>query len=303
LDFASITGSTGFTQRMTSIPTKIEVRPPAPDIVEKENALRVLMRRMGRVLVAYSGGVDSTYLAYLANSELGANSLSILGVSPSVSNHQRDSAIDVAEQFGLNFRIIKTDEVSDPSYSANPVNRCYFCKSELYQKLSALAESELIEFIIDGTNADDLSDHRPGRIAADEKNVRSPLAEAGLSKSDIRELSGFHGLPTWDQPASPCLSSRIAHGIPVTIGRLSKIEEGEDFLRRLGFREFRLRVHGELARIEIAKDEFDLVLTSQIFDTISTKIKELGFRYVTLDMEGFRSGALNESLIDNKQKT
>ncbi len=267
-------------------------------IIEKESKLRNMMRRMGRVLVAYSGGVDSSYLAFIANAELSTDALCVLGVSRSVSNYQRDDAERTASEFGFNFRILKTNELDDENYAANPTNRCYYCKTELYQKLSNLAQAENFQFVLDGTNFDDVGDHRPGRLAAAELGVRSPLVEVQLTKDEIRELSRLHGLPSWDKPASPCLSSRIQYGVPVTIGRLSKIEKGEAILREFGLREFRLRVHGDLARIEIARAEMDVILDRGTFANVSTRIKELGFRFVTLDMEGFRSGAMNEGVIE-----
>lgn len=262
---------------------------------EKEQKLRDLMRRMQSVLVAYSGGVDSAYLALIASQELGADALCVLGVSPSVSGFQRAQAGEIAARFGLNFQEMPTAEIENPNYQANPTDRCYFCKSELYGKLERLAAAKNLNFVIDGTNADDLGDHRPGRRAADEKAVRSPLVEIGLSKSEIRELSKKQNLPTWDAPASPCLSSRIAYGTPVTIERLSKIERGEEILRKLGFREFRVRLHDELVRLEIAPAELNRALNQEFFTQINEKFKKLGFRYITLDLQGFRSGAMNET--------
>jgi uncharacterized protein len=263
---------------------------------EKEQKLRALMREMRSMLVAYSGGVDSAYLAYVATSELREKALCVLGISPSVSTAQRDEAEQIARDFGFRFETIETDEFENPEYIANPNNRCYFCKSELFGKLAAMAEQKGIACVVDGTNADDIGGHRPGMLAADEKGVRSLLVEAGLTKAEIRELSHEHGLPSWDKPASPCLSSRVAYGVPVTIERLSRIERGEAILRDLGFREFRLREHQEIARIEIAPAEFGRILDLATIDRIANSIRNLGFKYVTLDLHGYRSGALNEKL-------
>jgi pyridinium-3,5-biscarboxylic acid mononucleotide sulfurtransferase len=259
----------------------------------KEQELRRMMREMGEVLVAYSGGVDSAYLAYVAHNELGENALCILGISPSVSEFQREEAIGIAHNLCLNFETLETKEVENEHYSANPANRCYFCKSELYEKLTSAAASRNISFVLDGTNADDLFDIRPGRIAADEKQVRSPLAEVGLSKEEIRELSRAAGLPSWEKPSSPCLSSRIAHGVPVTIERLSKVERAEQVIREMGYREFRVRVHGELARIEISPGELEKALSRDFADLVSNRLTKIGFKYVTLDLKGFRSGSMN----------
>lgn len=251
-------------------------------------------------MVAFSGGVDSSYLALIATQELGEKAFCITGLSPSVSAEQRDAAETIARDFGFNFSTVLTGELENPDYSANPTNRCYHCKTELYGRLSGLAAEMDLNFLLDGANADDVGDYRPGRQAATEKSVRSPLIEVGLTKDEIRRLSRNQGLPTWDQPASPCLSSRIAYGVPVTIERLSKVERGERFLRSLGFREFRVRVHDQLARLEISPAELEKALDPEMAEKLAETFRQIGFRYVTLDLHGFRSGAMNE-VLENKK--
>jgi uncharacterized protein len=262
----------------------------------KEQQLRALFRELGSVLVAFSGGVDSSYVAYVATAELGGKALCVTGDSPSLAAYQRVETAELVRRFGFNQEIIRTEELDDPRYQANAPNRCYFCKTELYDKLAPLALERGLACVVDGSTTDDLGDYRPGRAAAAEHNVRSPLVEVGMSKLEVRELSRRAGLPTWDKPASPCLSSRIAYGTPVTIERLSAVDRGEEIMRELGFREFRVRHHDQLVRLEIAPAELDAALRREVTDELARRFRALGFRYVTLDLHGYRTGAMNEIL-------
>jgi uncharacterized protein len=265
-------------------------------LTRKREALHALLADLPSLIVAYSGGVDSAYLAYAATHVLGGRALCITADSPSYPERHRALAIRLAGEFGFRHEFIATDEMSRPDYRANPANRCYFCKHELYTHLTAIGRERGIAVIADGSNADDRGDYRPGRQAAREFGVRSPLDEVGLTKDEIRALSRDAGLPTWDEPASACLSSRIPYFSEVTEEKLRTIERAEAVLRDLGFRVCRVRHHDTIARLEIGRDEMARALEPDVADAIDRELRALGYQHVTIDLRGYRLGSLNDAL-------
>jgi pyridinium-3,5-biscarboxylic acid mononucleotide sulfurtransferase len=268
----------------------------AAALERKEAALDAALRELPSLIVAYSGGVDSAYLAFAAQRVLGDSVLCVTADSASYPERHRTIARQVAEQFGFNHLVIRTEEMSRPEYRANPANRCYYCKHELYTHLSSIARDRGIPVIADGSNADDRGDYRPGRQAAREFGVRSPLEESGLTKAEIRELSRRAGLPTWDEPASACLSSRIPYFSEVTDEKLRMIERAEAVLQELGFRICRVRHHDTIARLELGRDEIARALEPEMSEAIDTRIRAIGYAHVTVDLRGYRLGSLNEAL-------
>jgi uncharacterized protein len=262
----------------------------------KEERLLQILASMESAIVAFSGGVDSAYLAVAAKDALGERSLAVTGESPSYPEHQRRMALAVVEQFGLAHRFVSTEEMANPDYAANHPDRCFHCKSELYTRLKAISSEGGYRFILDGANADDRADFRPGRRAAKLMGVRSPLEEAELTKAEIRLLSEKRGLPTANEPASACLASRVPYESPITIQKLEQVEKGEEALRRLGFRHMRVRHHETLARLEFAPEELSRALAPSMRALLVAELKKLGYRYVTVDLEGYRTGSLNEVL-------
>lgn len=261
----------------------------------KRDRLLTLLHDMRRVVVAYSGGIDSTVVAQAAFLALGANAVAVTADSPSVPRAEIDEARQIAERIGIRHQLVSTSEFGNADYVKNDGTRCYYCKDELYGQIERLLPSLQCDVICSGANLDDRGDYRPGLVAAAEHKIRHPLQEAGFTKADVRALAQMWSLPTWDKPASPCLSSRLAPGVQVTPERTARVEAAEAYLKKLGFREFRVRLHeGELARIEVPPAGIAKLMEPTVYADLVRYLKGLGFRYVTLDLEGFRSGSLNE---------
>lgn len=271
------------------------------DLKSKYSSLQKILKKLDKVIVAYSGGVDSTFLLKAAVETLDAEKvLACIARGPSLPRSQYSKAIEIAKNMGVEVRTVRPDELADAAYSANRADRCFHCKSHLYEVLAGIAGKEDFGSVICGCNFDDKDDFRPGNRAAEVFNVRCPLMEAQLTKEDIRNLSRQIGLPTADVPASPCLASRISYGLEITEQRLKQVEEAEEFIRRLGLVEFRVRHHDALARIEVRQEDMDKVMRER--ERIVEKLQGLGFKYVTVDLGGFRSGSLNELLTDDEKQ-
>jgi pyridinium-3,5-biscarboxylic acid mononucleotide sulfurtransferase len=289
---------------MTTSTTSTTTRPTRKSTSEhgssgagvKDQRLRELLSEFSTAIVAFSGGVDSAYLSVVATQVLGSGALCVTADSPSYPEHHRSLARQVAQAFALRHEVVATAELERAEYRANPVNRCYYCKQELYTTLNALATARAIDVVLDGNNADDRGDYRPGRQAAREHGVRSPLDEVGLTKAEIRELSRAAGMATWDEPASACLSSRIPYEHEITNEKLRMVDQAEDALRALGFRVCRVRHHDTLARLELGRDEIARALDEGVRDEILRALRAVGYRQVAVDLQGYRMGSLNEGI-------
>jgi len=270
---------------------------------EKYDSLQQIIKDLGRVVIAYSGGVDSTFLLKVAADTLGEeNVIACIAAGPALPKTQYERAVETAKDFGVHIETIGQTELADTKYSANKADRCFHCKSHLFKILKDIAKNKGFGYVLCGSNVDDRKDYRPGSKAVKAFDVRCPLADAELTKQDIRALSRQLNLTTADNPASPCLASRISYGLEITADRLNQIEQAEEFLRKLGFVEFRLRHHGKLARIEVHAEDIEKITAGPVRGKIVDKLRALGFTFVTVDLQGFRSGSLNEMLTDEQKK-
>jgi len=262
----------------------------------KTEQLKEIIRQLGSALVAYSGGADSTLLLKLCWDVLGDRTLAVIAASETYPSKEIEEAKTTAELLGAPYEIISTEELRDENFASNPPNRCYFCKTELFSKLRRMAHERGLEHVVDGSNLDDLDDHRPGRQAAKELGVRSPLIEAGLTKDDVRAISRDLGLPTWNKPSYACLSSRFPYGDRITIHKLTQVDRAEQLLKGLGFAQVRVRHHGAIARIEVPSENLPKLLTDGVPDVVVKELKQIGFTYVTVDLQGYRTGSMNDTL-------
>ena len=272
------------------------------EIRAKYEKLKQILGEMGKVLVAFSGGVDSSLLLKTAQDVLGGGILAVIASSATYPEEEQKEAVKLAEFWGVRYRIIHTDELDNPEFVKNPPTRCYFCKNELFSRLKEMAEAEGIPYVCDGANKEDLGDFRPGSEAAKELGIRSPLQEAGLVKAEIREISKWLGLSTWNKPSLACLSSRFPYGTEIDLDSLKQIAQAEAYLRSQGFKQVRVRHHGQIARIEVESEEIERLLDPDFRRTLAVRLKSYGYSYVTVDLEGYRTGSMNETLDSTDKK-